>query len=172
MGDLAVTAVADATHFLKVRSHWLKRTENDWSDADKRADLHLLLGYPLRWSSPSGHITIEIRSKRILPLSDDQRAMIFERIAKPDLLPRGPGRYQRGALVPRNTAIRGAIEYIAQRYGLDPTSSEKKDLKLTASAIVCIALKSFGVRLKERSIEDIWTDRPRITEDAGTNRPE
>jgi hypothetical protein len=100
-----------------------------------------------------------------LPLSDDQRAMIYKRLVKPIPLPRGPGRHQKGALDPRNVAIRGAIKYIAQRYGLDPTGGEKKDFKLTASAVVRTALKLLGVRLEERSIEDIWTDRPRMAED-------
>jgi hypothetical protein len=155
--------IADATRFLEARRCWLARTPYDWSDVDKRAELHLLLGYPLRWSSPSGHITIEMRLKPILPLTDDQRALFFERIAKPNLLPRGRGRYQQGALVPRNSAIRGAIEYLMQKYGLHPIGGEKKALNPRICAAVSAALKTFDVHLKARSVEDIWTGRLSLT---------
>jgi hypothetical protein len=162
-------AVAEATRFLEARRQWLTPTSFNWSDIDKRYEIITRLGYPLRYRFASGRylglpdrptvMEIYFPSRQILSVSDAEAAVIFSRLIKPEVLPRGRGRYQKGTLGPRNVAIRGAIECVAKRYGLKPVGSEKKDFSLTASAVVCAALRSLGVYLKRRSIEDIWSDR-------------
>jgi hypothetical protein len=167
--DLKVAAAIDeAERFLRVRRKWLDATPCDWCDVDKRAETMLRLGLPLRFRFASGRplglpdvpTTVQIisSSPEAAELTEDMRAVILKRLAAPALLPRGRGRYQAGAYLPRNAAIVQAINLIRQR-GFAAIDSEQKTPKTSAAYIVRLTLKRLGVTLRQRTIENIWKDR-------------
>jgi hypothetical protein len=159
-----------AEQFLRVRRQWLEPTPYDWTDMDKRAEAHVRLGFPMRYRLASGlplglpdvPTVVEIHFPELTTeLPEDLRAVIFKRLVKPEPLPRGKGRHQKGMYGPRDVAIVQAIKHIHHRYDFPAIGGQGKTKKSSAAAIVRIALQRLGVTLRQRTIDDIWSNRLR-----------
>ena len=181
MGDPAVDAAAaeaakkhaainEAEQFLRARRQWLDVTPYDWSDADKRADIHTRrLGYPMRFWFASGRhlglpdrptiVEISLPPEQIWPMSDAERGLILKRLVKPEPLPRGRGRHQ---AVPISPAMSPSCRRSSASIGdmvFPRSAANKKPKKTPPPAIVRIALQRLGVTLRKRTIDGIWRNR-------------
>jgi hypothetical protein len=144
--------IEEAVRFLKARRFWLQPTRYDWSDVHLRAKAQLSLD-GLRWHYPDTRLTVVLRPEIECNLPTDVRDYLCAQLAELPLLPRGRGRYQRGAYAPRNIAIVQAIRLVISR-GFNPTRSGE-DVK-SACGITKIALERLGIYMEEGTINEIW----------------
>jgi hypothetical protein len=92
-------------------------------------------------------------------LPDEVRAFIYEELAEPKTLARAPGRHVDGAFRRRDAFLVAMIEHLST-LDFRPTrndASRDKGGGYSAAGIVHVALKRLGVKLAERTIEDIWS---------------
>ena len=92
-------------------------------------------------------------------LPNDVRAFVYDELAKDKTLLRGRGKHVSGEFRRRDAFLVALLEHMHNKFGFNPTRNDASRDNHSASSIVHIVLNRLGLKLAERTIDDIWTSR-------------